>query len=406
MYYKKKIYNLLILFLFTFNISTPSIAETDIITKQTSKIVNNLGIETATKGKKLQKFFSGNTLRLLIDEKTKEYKFQEKTYEVFEDGKSIESGKWKVSGLLKNQVKLNADGNSKAYYLKKINKKEILYHYDKAPGKEGAIKTLVTIESVTKKEETKVVKKKEKPKVKETKVVKKIEEAKVKETKVVKKNNKKTKKKSKSKNKYRYIELTKDQIKKLNKYKERSKKITIIKSENNFIETTKQDTQGGQYIAAEHCAKSNLFAYSFKDSGYGEWYEKPFKRAKYFYCTNQLIFVNPFTNKEVTWTNYEKKFYFKYPEEHLFLYRKMTSTYKRLIEKEKKKNPKKFKNQPFKIIHKDENFIHIKGYPLGDLNKERYIANEHCSKFNKRYLEIRKRNLHKMNPIPVCKFND
>ena len=23
-----------------------------------------------------------------------------------------------------------------------------------------------------------------------------------------------------------------------------------------------------------------------------------------------------------------------------------------------------------------------------------------------RYLEIRKRNLHKMNPIPVCKFND
>ena len=114
MYYKKKIYNLLILFLFTFNISTPSIAETDIITKQTSKIVNNLGIETATKGKKLQKFFSGNTLRLLIDEKTKEYKFQEKTYEVFEDGKSIESGKWEVSGLLKNQVKL------KYFFLRKI----------------------------------------------------------------------------------------------------------------------------------------------------------------------------------------------------------------------------------------------------------------------------------------------
>ena len=24
----------------------------------------------------------------------------------------------------------------------------------------------------------------------------------------------------------------------------------------------------------------------------------------------------------------------------------------------------------------------------------------------KKYLEIRKKNLHKMNPIPVCKFND
>ena len=63
----------------------------------------------------------------------------------------------------------------------------------------------------------------------------------------------------------------------------------------------------------------------------------------------------------------------------------MTSTYRRSIEKEKKKNPKKFKTQPFKIIYKDENSIHIKGFPFGDLNKERYIANEHCSQFNKRY---------------------
>jgi hypothetical protein len=163
---KKRLFTLLILSLFTVNISTTSKANTNtIITEGATKIIEGLGkIETATKGKKLQKFFSGNTLRLSIDGKTKEYKFQEKIYEVFEGGKSIESGKWKVSGLLKNQIKLSADGKSKAYYLKKINKKEILYHYDKAPGKEGAIKTLVTIEPLIKKEETKVVKKKIKKK--------------------------------------------------------------------------------------------------------------------------------------------------------------------------------------------------------------------------------------------------
>ncbi|WP_435163852.1 hypothetical protein [Candidatus Pelagibacter bacterium nBUS_25] len=143
--------------------------------------------------------------------------------------------------------------------------------------------------------------------------------------------------------------------------------------------------QTAQYVAAEHCAKNNLFAYSFKDSGYGEWYEPPFKRAKYFYCTDQLIFVNPFTTKEVNWTNYEKESYFKFPEKHLFLYRKMSRTYQKLFEKEKKNNPKKFKMTPFKIVYKDENSIHIKGSPLGDLNRERYLANEHCSQYNKNY---------------------
>ena len=101
---KKRLLTLLLFLFFTVNIPTTSKANTDtIIIEGATKIIEGLGkIETATKGKKLQKFFSGNTLRLLIDGKTKEYKFQEKTYEVFEDSKSIESGKWKVSGLLKN----------------------------------------------------------------------------------------------------------------------------------------------------------------------------------------------------------------------------------------------------------------------------------------------------------------
>ena len=404
---KKKLLTLLLFLFFTVDISTTSQANTDTkIIEGATKIIEGLGkIETATKGKKLQKFFSGNTLRLLIDEKTKEYKFQEKTYEVFEDGKSIESGKWKVSGLLKNQIKLNADGNSKAYYLKKINKKEILYHYDKLPGKKSTIKTLVTIEPLIKKEEIKVVKKKEEPKVEETKVVKKKKEKKVvkkiddnkikkekkKEERKKKKKEKKNKdkeKKKKSKLKKKITKLSESEIKKLNKYKKDSVNIKIIESEDSYIQTTKRSKIGiqtTQYVAAVHCAKNNLFAYSFADSGYGVWYEPPFKRAKYFYCTKELIFINPFTGKEVNWTNYDEERHFEFPDKHLFIYRKMSRTYQKLFEKEKKNNPKKFKTEPFKIVYKDENSIHIKGSPLGDLNIERYLANEHCSKYNKKY---------------------
>ena len=77
-----RVITLLILLLFTVNIPTTSKANTDtIVIEGATKIIEGLGkIETATKGKKLQKFFSGNTLRLLIDGKTKEYKFQEKIY--------------------------------------------------------------------------------------------------------------------------------------------------------------------------------------------------------------------------------------------------------------------------------------------------------------------------------------
>ena len=100
---KLRAITLLILLLFTVNISTPSIAETDIITKQTSKIVNNLGIEIAVKGKKLKEYFSGNTLLLFFEDKKKEFRFEEKKYEVLEGTEVVEKGKWKVSGLLKNQ---------------------------------------------------------------------------------------------------------------------------------------------------------------------------------------------------------------------------------------------------------------------------------------------------------------
>ncbi len=340
-----------------------------------TKVIDSLKVkvEISVKGKKLKQYFQNNNLNLSFNDQLKEYRFKEKNYEVLENNNVSETGKWKVHGLLKNQIKLKPDNDSKSYYFKKISKKDIIYHFDKLPGSEGAKKTLVEIFSSdikitssenTSSEKSEVIKKEEK------KVIKKKEEA---------------KKKKKKKKDIKYKELSKDQLKKLDEYEKLSKKIKVINLDSNSIEIKKQNIQTGQYVAANHCAKNNLFAYSFKDSGYGERYELPDKRAKFFYCTDQLIFVNPFTNKEVTWTNYVFKEYFKYAPENRYLYRQMTGRYKRMFEEDKKKNPKKYRFQPFKIIYKDENSIHITGEYLGDQNRERYLANEHCSKFNKKY---------------------
>ena len=47
----------------------------------------------------------------------------------------------------------------------------------------------------------------------------------------------------------------------------------------------------------------------------------------------------------------------------------MTGRYKRMFEEDKKKNPKKYRFQPFKIIYKDldsKNILFSPGYPSGD----------------------------------------
>ena len=89
-----------IIFLSFFNTSSNSIASTEVIVDEAvNQLIKNLGnAETATKGKKLKKFFTGNSLRLLFNEKIREFKFKENKYEIFENEKSIESGKWKISG--------------------------------------------------------------------------------------------------------------------------------------------------------------------------------------------------------------------------------------------------------------------------------------------------------------------
>jgi hypothetical protein len=104
--------------------------------------------EIALRGNKLNDFFKDNNLSLNFDEKNKEYKFKDGTYEVFNEKKLVESGKWKIHGLTKGQIKLSPENGSQSYYFKKIANKNIIYFFDKVPGNQDAKKTLINIESI------------------------------------------------------------------------------------------------------------------------------------------------------------------------------------------------------------------------------------------------------------------
>ena len=153
--------------------------DTEKIIEGTSKIISGAmsKVEIALKGKKLNNYFSNSNLNLNFDGENKEYRFKEKTYEVFINDKLEENGKWKVHGLIKGHIKLSPEDRSKAYYFKKISKKEIIYLYDKVPGSQDVNKTLVNIDPLEKKEEPKkeIVKKEEPKEEKPKKVVKKEE---------------------------------------------------------------------------------------------------------------------------------------------------------------------------------------------------------------------------------------
>jgi len=143
---KKKFALFLIFVFFTYSINpSKAINIGDTIKKGIEK-----NVELAIKGKKLNEFFSGNKLTLSFEGKKKEYRFQAKEYEVFEDGNLTETGKWKVSGIFKNQIRLKAENKKKSYYFKKIAKKAIIYHFDTLPSDEKAKKTLVEIEKSSK----------------------------------------------------------------------------------------------------------------------------------------------------------------------------------------------------------------------------------------------------------------
>tara|TARA_B100001063_G_C16774154_1_gene563849 strand:- start:881 stop:5194 length:4314 start_codon:yes stop_codon:yes gene_type:complete len=121
-----------------------------VINNTTKEIVNSLKIEIAVKGKKLKNFFVNNTLSLSSENGNREYVFEEKTYKVLKDNKVIEEGKWKIYGLLKNQIRLTTSKNKKKFYLKKISKKPLIYSYDKIPGSQGVNREILHIISSSK----------------------------------------------------------------------------------------------------------------------------------------------------------------------------------------------------------------------------------------------------------------
>ena len=143
----KKRFTLIVLLFFLLFINVK--AENQ-INEGAKKIADSLKIEVATKGKKLKEFFSGNIINLIFNNKELQYKFKENSYEVFDSDILIEEGKWKISGLLKNQIKLKAKDKKKSYYFKKISKKNIIYHYNSSPGNENVKKTELEIISSNK----------------------------------------------------------------------------------------------------------------------------------------------------------------------------------------------------------------------------------------------------------------
>src|SRR6056300_704049 len=390
-----KILILVILFCSTFS-PLKALDIKSIVKDQTDKI------EIAEKGKKLNEFFSENVLEIKINDTIKTYKFGIGDYEVFDADKNlVENGNWKASGLLKNQIKLQIKNSKDKYYLKKISQKPIIYYYDKLPGNEGSKKIQIEIISSSKIDKVDILQAKEdsqkttnnssteskssignsidkETKKEETKKVIKKKETKKEETKKV------IKKKETKKEEFKYSSLSEKQKKEFEKLEKEAQQLRIIESDDSYIEITKGKIKGAQFLASNHCSKYKKFAYKFKDSSFGKWYDS-FKRSTFFYCSDLLLFTNPFTNREVTWTNYDDKNLYEFPNEHLFVYRKISKTFRKDVDKEKRKNPKRFVVDDFKIIHKDKNSIHIKGFPLGDLERERYIANEHCSKKNKQY---------------------
>ena len=126
----KKIRFTYIILVFLYLFSNPSYASTEAKIKDgankikegaTKILKDTFKVEIATKGKKLKEFFKNNTLKLSFEDSIKEYRFKDKTYEMFINGEINESGKWKVHGLLKNQVKLKTD-NGSSYYFKRCLK--------------------------------------------------------------------------------------------------------------------------------------------------------------------------------------------------------------------------------------------------------------------------------------------
>lgn len=245
-----------IIFLFIFFLFINAKADNQ-INESVEKIADSLKIEVATKGNKLKNFFSGNIINLIFNDKELQYKFKENSYKVFETDILIEEGKWKISGLLKNQIKLKAKNKKKSYYFKKINNKNIIYHYDSSPGTESAKKTtLEIISSINGNIDNSQISKVDQNKNQEKKSEDELSKKKI--TEKEKKNNKEKKFKDeytdKEKAKYSKLEIDAKNYTKI--IKKNENEVHIIQTEK-FLDTP------SYFTAAKHCAQFKKFAFFF-----------------------------------------------------------------------------------------------------------------------------------------------
>ena len=107
---------------------------------KTIDLSKSFNIEKNLKGKALKEFFSNHTFTISRDNKTLQYKFKNKIYEVTENGKIIETGGWKMNAFTKKHIKLKPAKGSKSYFFKKLKDKPIIYRFNGLPGKEGVTK--------------------------------------------------------------------------------------------------------------------------------------------------------------------------------------------------------------------------------------------------------------------------
>ena len=366
-----KILILVILFYLTFS-PLKALDIKSIVKDQTDKI------EIAEKGKRLNEFFSENILEIKINDTVKTYKFGIDDYEVFDADKSlVENGKWKVSGLLKNQIKLQIKNSKDKYYLKKISQKPIIYYYDKIPGSEGSKKIQVEIISSSKIDKIDTIQAKEN-------FEKKTEESDAENIKIKPKKNKR----------FKYTDLTKKQLKRLKKAESESKFNKVIKKNENLIEISqgKVFSASGEYMAANHCGKYKKFAFIFWDNlNYNDNFDE--KKGDIYICSKELILKNPETGSKLLWTNFDDETLYQYPEKHLYMYRyyyppfRVSKTVKNIVKIKKKENPNFWKEDKItkgQAVYKDEESIHIKGTFTGLLDKKGVeLAKTHCAKFDK-----------------------
>ena len=183
-----------------------------------------------------------------------------------------------------------------------------------------------------------------------------------------------------------YKEISKDEQNFILKNQKKIKKYTkYFKRDDNSILAVLKPGVGISlldFLAATHCAEYKKFAFRFKDSGKTRIFYNRIE-AYYYQCSENAIIKDSVTNSRVTWTNYDDKSFYKYPEKHLFLYREKTKTFDKILSAAKKKDRSIFKPELYKVYHKNEKTISILGQKASYNVPARKIAADHCAKHNK-----------------------